>query len=183
MNIDFKEHKKELIIVAIYLLILGVSYYVITDFNVKQDDAKYEESSKYYDYLMWKNNNWTKEGLEAEKDNVEKEIEIAEAKVPQDLTIQKVNESLLTISQETGNIFFFKDCKVSELKSTKASQYKSYKVSIDKVYGSYWQYRDFLNYIANYDKKIVVSEVDVTRDINDEIKGSMVLVFYGEKLQ
>ena len=183
MNTSLKEYKKELIIVAVYLLIFSILYYFITDFTVKQDNVKREESGLIAEYTMWKNNTLTKEELEVERDNVTKEVELATGKVPQDLSIQKINEDLLEISQDTGNIFFFKDCKVTEDKNNKNTdaKYNAFKVRINKIYGSYWQYRDFLKYIANYDKKIVVSELDVTRNLNDEVDGKMTLIFYGAK--
>ena len=183
MNFDIKEHKKELIIVAIYLLILGGLYYFITSVQSNKLDVQSEEEFLAIRYNTLKNRDLSEESLQAELDKVTEEVENAIAKIPQELTVQKINEDLLKISQETGNIFFFKDCKVTEDKNNKDSEakYNAFKVRINKIYGSYWQYRDFLKYIANYDKKIVISELDVTRNINDEVEGKMTLVFYGAK--
>lgn len=179
MNIDLKKYKKELIIVAAYILVFGVLYYFITTSKSEQFDIKADEEllARRYDSLV--NRELSEEKLDEELQKVTEEVEIATGKLPKDLTVQMINQMLLNISQNTDNMFSFKDCKIGTEKSENGYVY--YEVEINNVHCSYWQYKDFLNYITNYEKKICISSSDVTRNINDDISGKITVVFYGLK--
>lgn len=179
MNIDLKKYKKELIIIAAYILVFGVLYYFITSFKSEQFDVESDEKILAVRYNNLVSKELSKEKLDEELKKVTEEVEIVSEKLPKDLTVQMINGMLLDISQNSDNMFSVKDCKIGTENSNDGYIY--YEVEVSKIRGSYWQYKDLLNYIAGYGKKISILSSDITRSINDDISGKITVVFYGLK--
>lgn len=177
MNIDLKKYKKELIIIAAYIIAFGVMYYFCTSLKSEQLSIKATEQSLAVNYNILMRKELSKEKLNEELQKVTEEVESVIEKLPKDLTVQMINGMLLDISQNTGNMFSVKDCKIGAEKLN--GEYVYYEVSISNIHGSYWQYKDLLDYVANYTKKINILSSDVTRNISNDISGKMTIAFYG----
>ena len=92
---------------------------------------------------------------------------------------QDINQRLAQIINDTGNLFSLSNCKVSEVTAKNDELYNSYQVKISSINGTYYQMKEFLKSINEYESKITITQLDLTRNL-DNVKGSITLVFYGE---
>jgi len=182
LKIDFsliKNHKKEIFVVLIYLGVFGGLMWLFNSQKIEKSDIEFDYSIAESQYRRVKNIDLTSSEL---KDEVKKKIkEFAELdkKLPINLKNQDITQRLIEITNNTGNMFSLSDCKVSELNTKGDSIYNTYQVKINSISGTYYQMKNFLKYIDSYESKVVVTQLDLNRNIQN-VKGSITLVFYGE---
>lgn len=155
--------------------------------NYIKDEAatkKSQEISAKYEYDKLKNSNLSEYDLQEELKNIDQQIELVKKQIPSNLRYQDVNQMLSEITSNTGRLFNLGNCNISNAKDTKDSdnvvRYITYDVKISSLSGSYTQILNLLEYIKQYNVKVNISQLELSRD-GEQMKGSMTLVFYGEK--
>lgn len=182
LKIDFsliKNHKKEIFVVLIYFSIFCGLMWIFNSQKIEKEDREFDYNLAETQYRRVKSIDLTSGELKSEVKRIISEFDELDKKLPINLKNQDITQRLVEITNNTGNMFSLSDCKVSELNNKVDSVYNTYQVKINSINGTYYQMKEFLKYIEGYESKVVVTQLDLTRNIQN-IKGSITLVFYGE---
>lgn len=173
MSIDLKEKKKEIIVVSIYVIIFAILLFIINNLNNKKTDIKSVEELTYIKYNQAKQADASEEELISKSELVTWEIEIAKAKLPNDLDETIVIDELTKMRKYIG----LSDYRISSAESNE--NFKYIKVDVNSISGTFEQLKNFLKYIEEADIKVSVSNLNVTVN-NNYVTGNMDLNFYGK---
>ena len=183
LNFDFKkilekalEKKKEIIVVAIYIVAFSLIYFKMNSLNIEKENLEWDVQTSERMYNNVKNVPYTYEELQTQYAQKEEEYKNMENYLPLNLSNKDVNNMIADIVNNTGRLFDLGSYKVIELKSEKNNI--RYQVKINSINATYDQTKEFFNYIKDYKSKIEVQQLNLTR-IYDNIQGSMTLDFYG----
>lgn len=178
MKFDIKAYKKEIIIILIYVILFSALGILASNVKTNYEKLQRQEKSLSTKYTSLLNNKSTEAELQKELDDINKQIELASAKLPANFRSQDINKMLIEIISNTGNIFSFQDCKIGQ--ETKGTDYNSFQVSVSNVNTTEEQFEYFLKYISEYKVKTKISSINLT-NTNNAIRGNMTLQFFGSK--
>jgi len=181
LNINFKEYKKEIIVILIYLVIFSALIFAAKSLNAMNEDVVYEEATAKKRYEDIKNIEFSKESLEKELEMIDLDVKELEKKVPDNLDYRTVNEILSEISLNTNGTFNLGNCTIEEAKvlidNKTSDKYKAYQVKISAIKGEYEQVKKMLEYIKNYENKISITQLNFAKN-STTIEGNMTLKFF-----
>lgn len=177
INFNFKERKKEIIVILIYLVIFGLLFFIIGSLKNKQEEIAFDVDLAKAQYDSIRNSHYNEEEMQKELNEITIKVEVMDGKLPTNLSPRNINQMLGEIAAETGNIYN----QIGAIKElTTKDNIISYEVKLSSISTTYSQLKTFIEYIENYKVKIAISQLDLNRT-GDAINGSMTLVFYGEK--
>lgn len=169
--------KKEIIVVLIYVVVFSLIYFNINNLRLKEENLKFDLQMSEVKYNNIRNISFSYEELKEQYEQKEEKYNKIENYIPIDLTNKDVNNMIAEIRRDTGNLFDLGSCKVTEI-MLQEKAYNCYQVKINLINGTYTQIKNFFKYIAEYESKVEISQVNLTRNL-ESVQGNVILLFYG----
>jgi len=176
-----KKRWREIVLFASLIIIFISLFFLIKFMLSKRDDAilAQEIAERRYNNLI--SGETSEEILEQELNNIISEREEIAKTLPENYKVQDANVELANIISQT-RLFDRSDCDdLDEVPIQEGDTYRKIEVKVKKFYGTYNQIKDFIDLINNYEKKVIIKDMEFTReDVTNNMEGkNLVLVLYG----
>lgn len=168
MNI-IKKKWREITIFIVLVAICMLLYILVNHLLSVRQSVLFERDIAERKYNNILSGETSEEILENELKNIIAEKERLAALLPVDYRIQDATVDLVEIARN-NKILNIEDREVNEYVGSEGELYKRTEIKIKDFYGSYKQVKDFIDYINNYNKKIVINGMEFERE---EVTGNM----------